>query len=359
MKKIALTRSTIAKGTIYALAGIFLLCAFIYGCKCDFGLDILRLENVQEANKDLTYKYKYIIPVDEMDSIDIDWSSGNVGISLYDGEDIRIVEASAQELTDDRKLITEADGYTLRIRWDRSLGPINVFPDIHYKNLSVKIPKTMVINKIDVDTTAAGVKISGIKASDITVATGSGSINTNKCKSRSISFSSSSGNISAEKTYTDELYLKTGTGNAKLNKCIGYTSEMSSRSGNIDFKGSFINMDAVTSSGAMNLTTDTATGAVALRSITGDIHLTAPSDISAGISFDTVSGEFSSNFMHADSSGEFFVGKNKGTVKFETTRSDVLFTAGDKAKDPVVLFPEETEDEEDSDESDEDSTQEE
>lgn len=130
-------------------------------------------------------------------SIDIEWISGQVNVELYDGEGIELSE-------------TLADGGTVsmpmewRVDEDDSTLDVRSQPQLisaaEEKILTVKLPRSLILHELDIDTVSAGVSVDltdedTLTLNELDVTSVSGTVSVYAANAGEISLSTTSGNI--------------------------------------------------------------------------------------------------------------------------------------------------------------------
>ncbi|MBQ1770940.1 MAG: DUF4097 family beta strand repeat protein [Clostridia bacterium] len=111
-----------------------------------------------------------------IDEIDIDWVSGSVTISVWEGSSIRISETSDTELTEKEQLRWKIEERELKIRPCAAGTNIrilsqNAFPE---KALTVEIPASMALKELGISQVSSVLNAENVKADEIDIETVSG-----------------------------------------------------------------------------------------------------------------------------------------------------------------------------------------
>ena len=119
----------------------------------------------------------YTVPVDGINSIEIDWVSGNVEISPYDGDEILIEERSTEVITKKYSLGYKIEEGELEIEYLRNnIVGVNVKgPD---KDLVIKVPETLAasMHEISCSTVSADIFVGDFVLAELDLETVSGNI---------------------------------------------------------------------------------------------------------------------------------------------------------------------------------------
>ena len=139
-----------------------------------------------------------IVQLNGFRSINIDWTSGFVTVELYDGQGIELSET-----------MMDGGDVSLKMEWrvdedDSTLDilsqPLTVSAS-EKKHLTVKLPRSMVLHELDIDTVSAAVSVDltdedTLTLDELDVTSVSGAVSVNAANAASISLSTTSGAIS-------------------------------------------------------------------------------------------------------------------------------------------------------------------
>ena len=222
-----------------------------------------------------------IVQLNGFRSINIDWTSGFVTVELYDGQGIELSET-----------MMDGGDVSLKMEWrvdedDSTLDilsqPLTVSAS-EKKHLTVKLPRSMVLHELDIDTVSAAVSVDlkdedTLTLDELDVTSVSGAVSVNAANAASISLSTTSGAISGS-VRTQGLETDSVSGNVDLTLDILPTE-----------------LDIETSSGPVTLAIPTGKTtsvlSVELRTTSGqfssDVPVTHTKD--APWEFQTVSGD--------------------------------------------------------------------
>lgn len=212
----------------------------------------------------------------KINEIDIDWIAGNVYVELHDNNYISISENSKSELNDDLRLRYLVEGSSLYIKNHKS-GLKNLTSEA--KDLYVKIPSSLSLEDISVDSTSANITLSGIEAENAEVNSVSGAIKLDAC------------NI------TDKAHFENISGKTYVTiNCPIREVECNTVSGNIEINAeSILDSDFDSISGDIRIKAINGIHSLDAESVSGSITLDLPSDSSCEIEFESGSGRFSSD----------------------------------------------------------------
>ena len=288
--------------------GIIVTFTFLLSCYIVIGLTSSLSRNTAIAE----YKYEnhdeYFIGNAEIykpiANIDIDWITGNVIIKTTDDKFLTIKEDFEEELDNDFKLRYMVEDSTLHIKYCKSdLKDI----DLPTKNLTINVPKEYFFDEIDIDSISTIINIVGVASKDFECNTVSGKI------------------MLSESNISRNLFVETTSGNFEANG-LGYleSADISNVSGNINIKAEKINKAYFdTTSGNAHINVGKEFSEFEFDSISGNLELTLPLDLSATMIFDSISGEFSSNHPSKINGERYIFGDGENEYTLKTVSGDI------------------------------------
>ena len=99
---------------------------------------------------------------------------------------------------------------------------------------------------------------------------------------------------------------------------------MDSVSGRVEFSGSFDSAEVGTTSGDVQLRTDSCPEELEIETVSGSVQLTLPESSEFRLETDTVSGELTCDFpMIYTGNGEYVASSGKNEFSIETTSGDI------------------------------------
>ena len=217
--------------SITALALLAIIALVIFGV----GVDIQFMSFGDWGSFDVE-RVEYISPGD-IDSININWTSGRVNVIVHDGDDIIITEQSRRELrTRHQMTYTVADG-ELNIRF----VPSGTRGSIPSKRLEVQVPQNMLygLSAFEVLTVSGRITLNGVDASDVTLRTTSGRITVNDVDATNIDLRTTSGRIEARRVTAESIRSHTVSGRHSLSGAFGDVN-MQSTSGRLYVSSSIV-----------------------------------------------------------------------------------------------------------------------
>ena len=187
-----------------------------------------------------------------VNSLFVDWTSGQVNIEYHDGTGVIVSETANPDLSEDDKLRWWLDGDTLRIRFAKPGFRISVNLD---KQLTVSLPKGTILKSADIGTTSGNMLIPALSADDVRLTSTSGSIDA--------------------VTTTPKLYAFSTSGDVKVRQDSDInTVDLGSTSGSIFciLGGSVKTLNANSTSGSVSLNVTGTAEEVKAGSTSGSIY---------------------------------------------------------------------------------------
>ncbi len=214
-------------------------------------------------------------------SIDIEWISGQVNVELYDGEGIELSETLADggAVSVPMEWRVDEDDSTLDVRSQPQL-----ISATEEKILTVKLPRSLVLHELDIDTVSAGVSVDlteedTLTLNELDVTSVSGAVSVYAANAGEISLSTTSGNIDGS-VRTQKLEADSVSGAIDLTlDTLPTEVDAETSSGNITLR--LRNHDALPSPLPVEFKTTSG-------KLSGDVTFTTVKD--AAWEFQTVSG---------------------------------------------------------------------
>ena len=221
-----------------------------------------------------------------INAVEVDWVSGKIEISVYDGE---TTEISENEISDeDYKLRYKVENGRLTVHSEKSGFSFGIISRPK-KELTIKIPREYAENlkEIKISSTSADISLNGL--------TVSGSAETDTV----------SGRVTAENLNTASLECDTVSGDVKAS-------------------GAIEAFDLSSTSGAAEITTTVPLKKLETDTVSGDVTLTLPESSGFTLEFDTVSGDLNCELPMTNKNGKHIC--NDGSAEFEADSTSGDFT---------------------------------
>ncbi len=274
----------IAIGTLLALIGIACGVKPINAIKNGL-LDVsYSVERTNEFSPD----GRYVIPAGGISEIKLDWTSGDIKVEVYEGQDIILEESSVFDLSNDNYLSYKVSGGVLDISdYPERYGMIFSDDIRRSKDLVIRLPETLTL--------------------------------------RSFDFSSVSSDFYAENLIADELGVDMVGGNINLHNVKLRELETNAMDGDITITVSEIaELKASTMSGGISAELTACPRKFSFDTVSGDAELYLPADSQFTLSIDSVSCRPDSEFEGRYVDDEFVVGNGLAEFDIDSVSGKVL-----------------------------------
>lgn len=213
--------------------------------------------------------------------IEVDWLGGSVMVVLTDDDSLSFAEMAYQDVPEEQRLSYALDGDTLKIDFCRSGHLLSSSPE---KQLVLSIPRSLTLEKFEVDTTAAAVNVTGLHTQTVDISTVSGGVD-----------------LAAE----------------------AYEIDISTTGGCAAVDADFYQLDFSAVSGSLTLTMQRA-AEVDAETVSGGvtIHL-PPSSYGFALDFETVSGTPEIAFDANGGDGHWTYGDKASTLNIDTASGNL------------------------------------
>ena len=259
---------------------------------------------------------------EKIDTVYIDYMSGNVTLLGEDTNTVSIKETTNKEIEDRMKVHTWVDGSTLFVRYCASGSGFD-FNDIE-KKLEISVPKDVKLTAANVDISSGGFTGKDFEAEALEAHASSGGIDVD-CTAKKISFDVSSGSINlVQHGESDEINIEASSGGMTLDIENAAKTKITLSSGKVKLNaGNIKELFAEASSGDMEFKLSTAPEKTNISASSGDVKMYLPekSDITATI--DTSSGDFNSDLSFSKKDGKYVCGEGTNKMEIETSSGDV------------------------------------
>lgn len=241
--------------------------------------------------------------LDGVTHIEIEWLNGHVTLATHTGNTVSFSETANRELDEHTMLHYYLEGTTLHIKYCesglRTLSQVT-------KYLTVQIPASLALGDVTVSAVSAGVRVEDITIDRVEVSTVSGGIYFGNTVVRRVKCESVSGDVE---------------GNLPP---VGVDAvSVSSVSGNLRFSADVRDFSAETTSGDVSLSAKLAPSVLSIESISGNVTLLLPENLSAILRFDSVSGSASSGIPHTVRDRKMIFGSGDGEYDVETVSGNL------------------------------------
>jgi len=246
----------------------------------------------------------YSVIADGIDSININWVSGEVTVIPHDGDDIKIIEYAQRKLSDNEKLRYTVSGSTLEIRF-RDRGFSGRMPR---KRLEVFVPRELSENMtlLSVNSTSGSIRVEDFETASLNLSSVSGAISISGIVSPRIDLGTTSGAVNAASVRAGRLDAGTVSGAIAITDSLISSVNLSTTSGSSSASGDFDKVDVSTVSGGTTIRSSTVPSRLGVSSVSGGASVYIPNQGAITVSHSAVSGRFSSEVPVTMQSGAAF-----------------------------------------------------
>ena len=237
-------------------------------------------------------------PTASVTRLDIGWIAGDVEISAYDGDEIRVAESASGALAENEKLRWKLEDGVLHLRYC-AVGTCNM----QAKSLTVLVPAALCLERLEVGVTSAQLTM------DSLVVDGA------------ILYDGVSGAVEIRNYECERLHIGTVSGEAVLSG-RPQRLEYSSVSGGVRAEGlpEGCTVETDTVSGSVELRFAGCPGEMGGDSTSGSFTLFLPEDAGFRLDFDSVSGDLDCDFPSLKG---VYGGEDRFEMDISTTSGDL------------------------------------
>lgn len=302
------------------------------GTTSNFGFSTINLSGPFEEEG------RYQVEIAKVNGIDVDWVSGSVTVTPYNGSDITLIEYAQRALEADEVMEYKISSGILKVKFRASSHKL--FDNMPSKKLEVLIPQELAggFNDFVINSVSAPVEISDINSKNFEISNVSGSCEINNINADRIKISTTSGNIelidsmskdittnsvsgraSVDKVTTDSLSLHSTSGNATINDVISSEVSYSTVSGVFHFDGELKNLNASSTSGKITVIDTIVPDELDIDTVSGDINVSIPESEDIQIKYNTISGKFNCDFpvLMNKSSSKYVFSTGSGDINIQ------------------------------------------
>ena len=317
---------TVLKIVALACVAVFAVGVLAFGLMTGFGFGDL-IAGTAEGMTPYEIPYEYTEEAEYLREIKIDWVSGPVTLSLYDGDVIRITETARRELQENEKLEFDLSGGELSVKWDSALFHFSVMAD-QSKSLEVWIPEALAdsLSKVSVRSVSGDIRTENFAAKDVSFGTTSGGMEIRGIRAETMELSSTSGDITGENlTASEKLRAGNTSGETVLTVLTAGELELNTTSGEILAEGVADALSCRSVSGNVALTMRKWAESAEISTVSGKVEFTAPeAEDGFTCDFSSVSGDLTCGFEAQKSGDTYTYGAGAAKLKISTTSGDVL-----------------------------------
>lgn len=256
---------------------------------------------------------------EDIDDITIDWRGGSVDVKTYDGSTVKISETGAKD-EDDMLRYRVNDG-KLDIRYRKSYRWVFGFIREGEKQLTVLVPSTTSLEKLEVDAVSAAVNVDA-SAEKLTVNEVSGKTEITGAKCVTLKVDTVSGGVDIKNCSGEKLDVNGVSGSTTADQCDFGEIDIDTVSGGTTYSGgaNSVKFNSTSAAGRFNVP---AYAHVDADTVSGNVTVAVTSgEPSFCLEFDTVSGDADIGFATTSKNGKYVCGSGETKYDINTVSGD-------------------------------------
>lgn len=297
MKTRAITKICVCSVVVVLLAGLLTALLTVPALRNFFANGEIPFLSTALYDDEETYSVGGSSVAEPVKRLMLYWTSGDVHVSTYDGDEITFRESGAGMQDGELRFRLRNGVLTIReyksgVRWNT-----------RGKSLEVQIPEGM-LEMISLDAASTDLTLLNLTATKLDI-------------------DSASGDISATGCVFDSVTIDTASGECDLRDCTIGSFDMDSASGSATLSGSVRAIDFGTASGDLRVKSDVAPSKVNFDSASGSADLTLPASAQFTADLDALSGELRvTGFMGSYHGDTFICGDGSADYSFDSASGD-------------------------------------
>ena len=263
---------------------------------------------------------------DKIETINLDYMSGDVKLVGADTDALTVKETSAKTLDDKRKVHTWVDGTTLYVRYCASAKRLDL--NNLNKSLEITLPKDVTLGDVKLVLSSGDVDCKGFVAGIMDIEASSGNI-TVDCAAKKFDMEASSGNISlVQHGDSDEIEIEVSSGIISIDMENAGRVFTHASSGDTKITAKSVKeFKAEASSGKGEYRFAEVPGNTDIEVSSGDVTIYLPKDADLTADFETSSGKLSYDLAFAKKGDQYVCGEGTNKMKVETSSGNLTIKA--------------------------------
>ena len=259
---------------------------------------------------------------ERIETIDIDYMSGDVTLIGMDGDTVSVKETSKKQLSEKQKVHTWVDGTTLYVRYCASAKGLDL--NNLGKNLEITIPGNVKLNDVKVKDSSGDVDCKDFEAGNVNISVSSGDVRVG-CLSAKIKVHASSGDITlAQRGESEEIDLSASSGRICLDMENAERVNVSTSSGRVEVEAAKIKeFTSKVSSGSGEYWFARTPEKSDIHHSSGDVFLNLPKDADLTGDFHLSSGKLYYELAFAKNGDSYVCGNGANQMKIRVSSGDV------------------------------------
>lgn len=271
---------------VWSVVALLLTALLIVGIAADFRLGSFSIgfSGLRYDNAEAYSVGDALLPADNIQQVEINWTSGSVRVEAYDGEKISIKETGAEN--EEQKLRYLSRDGKLTIQYCKSRAFFGIFKNPE-KELTLLVPAQMAedLKTFKIDSASTKINISDIAS--------------------------------------QEFEIETVSGDCKFTNIQTAVVNLDAVSADIEMSGSIGGLDIDITSGTCTIDNDVMPYEIDYDGVSGDFTMTMPEGSGFNLKHDKVSGDFFCEFPTSHESGRYIYGDGSANYNFDTVSGNV------------------------------------
>lgn len=266
---------------------------------------------------------------EKIETIDLDYMSGEVKLIGTDANIVTINETSEKQLDEKRKVHTWVDGTTLYVRYCASAKDLDL--NNLKKNLEITIPKDAALGNVKFKVSSGGIQCEGFEAESVNLYASSGNIALT-CAAKTIDLHASSGNITAIlQDDSDSVKLDTSSGSISIDMKNANKVDLHSSSGKVwVFAKQIKELQSRVSSGTGEYHFSQAPEKSDISHSSGSVEIYLPKDSDLTGDFHTSSGKVFYELAFAKRDDDYVCGSGANQMKVHVSSGNIEVKAAEE-----------------------------
>ena len=294
---------------------LILAIACLGGCYQGANYYYKNSENYTAGDREIT---------DKIDTIYIDYTSGNVEVVRNTSGTTKITETASRERNEDQMVHTWVDGSILYVKYCASKTGIDMRN--MNKKLKIEIPEDASLELVNVSVSSADMVLENLETNMIKVNSSSGRVDVSAA-TKNAEISTSSGSISFEQHGESDM-IKMSASSGSVNAIVEKAGQikLQTSSGDIQAQtGSVTEFEASASSGACRAQFDEVPQKTKIGTSSGKVSVYLPENPDLKVDVSTSSGKFYYDIPLAKDGDKYVCGEGNNYIEVSTSSGDVDF----------------------------------
>ena len=259
---------------------------------------------------------------EKIDTIDVDYMSGEIALVGSADEKVSIRETSEKQLDDKRKVHTWVEGSTLHVRYCASAKGLDL--NKLNKKLEITVPKEVKYSNVKINASSADMNVGGLTSENVKINASSGDV-TAEVEADNINIDVSSGNVNLKQTgNSSDIILGTSSGDIEADMDTVDSLNASASSGKLILNAKKIKeLSTVTSSGKNEFRLSEAPEKSDISASSGDVTIYLPEELNLTADISVSSGKLFYEQKFSKDGKTYVCGNGSDKMKINTSSGDI------------------------------------